>query len=321
MKQLHAVAAVLLLFPNFGLTQLPRVVSLNIQATEVSTSPDGLLATENAAFNLIDGMCGQVPLGVPANYIVYGAFNMQTGIFMTWYEYMQSDGLYGDPLFNWASGSWHTFTGTCSLKPASAWIEPGFRSLGGWVYNMGTRRPRDSRYSRMNIRLPGFTAKTSTFAWRSRCKNVNQMADTFRDMPEIPGWLKHIWKGLELRVESSHFHSKSIQVPIGQEARAIATTNVVVVRAQLVLHVEKWYWYYGPAINGVASGWYGMGGQWNDIYTARAWVDASGIVQQRPEDPRDFDTPAWCYCVQIDENTVFRPHVHNRHDEPEELKD
>jgi len=135
------------------------------------------------------------------------------------------------------------------------------------------------------------------------------MADTFRDMPEIPDWLKRIWKGLELRVESSHVHKKCIQVPIGQEAQAIATTNVVVVRAQLVLHVERWYWYYGPGMGGEATDWQGMGGRWNDIYAALAWVDAIGLVQQRPEDPLRLNAPAWWYCVQMDENTIFRPYV------------
>ena len=138
MKQLHAVAAVLLLFPNFGLTQLPPLVSLHIQAKDVTTSPDRLLAVEDDAFDLIDGMCGQVPVGSPADYTVSGAFNMQTGVFMTWNEYIHSVGRYhGNPQFHWAFGSWHTFTGTCSLKPASAWIEPSYRSHGVWAVQYG----------------------------------------------------------------------------------------------------------------------------------------------------------------------------------------
>ena len=110
-------------------------------------------------------------------------------------------------------------------------------------------------------------------------------------------------------MESEAVYRKLISIPYGQEAQAIATTNVVAVRAQLVLHVERWYWYYGPGAGGDAAGWQGMGEQWNDIYAARAWVEARGLVQQRPEDPLQQNDPAWWYCVQIDDNTVFRPHV------------
>ena len=71
MKQLHAVAAVLLLFPNFRLTQSLFPMSLNIQAKNLIPSPDGLL-NEQTEFNLIDGMCGQVPEGSLADFTVSG---------------------------------------------------------------------------------------------------------------------------------------------------------------------------------------------------------------------------------------------------------
>ena len=313
MKQPHAVAAVLLLFPNFALTQERFLyTSLNIQAMNVANSPDGMLAVGDRAFNLIDGMCGQVPDGSPADFTVSGAYNMATGDFMTWSRYINTIGLYhGNPLFNWAGGPWHTFTGTCSLKPASAWVENGYRSDGSWVHNTGDpTRPRATRVSTINIRLPGFTVKTETTSWRSRCENINQMADTFRAMPEIPNGIKRIWKGLELREESTHVHKKPIAVPHALEAQAVAITNVLVMHAQLVLNVERYYWYYEPALSGVDAGWLGMGGLWNNIYADPAWVEARGLVEVRPRDL--FPTrayPPWWYCVTIDENTIFRPYV------------
>jgi len=135
------------------------------------------------------------------------------------------------------------------------------------------------------------------------------MADTFRDMPEIPGGLKHIWKGLEMREETFRQHTEIIHIPYGFEGAAIATTNVLVIRAQLVLNVERWYWYYGPAMNGAAAGWQGMEGQWNNIYADGAWVEARGLVQQKPENPWATDTPKWWSCVVIDENPVLRRYV------------
>jgi len=307
MKQLHAVAAVLLLFPNFVLTQpmLPR--SLNLQAKNLIYSPDRLLNAQTA-FSLIDRMCGQVPEGSPADFTVSGAYNEETGDFKTWNEYMNMIGKYWNPQFFWATGPWHTFIGTCSLKPASARIEHGDRSEGSWVHNMSPRRRESIIDSHINIRLPGFSAQTPTVSWRSRCENVNQIADTFRDMPEIPNWLKGMWKGLEMREQSDHYHSKSILVPWGQEAMAIATTNVLVIRAQLVLNVKRWYWYYEPARSGIATGWKGMGEQWNDIYADRAWVEARGLLQQKPENLMRMGFPEWWSCVVIEENTIFRPY-------------
>ena len=38
-------------------------------------------------------------------------------------------------------------------------------------------------------------------------------------------------------------------------------------------------------MSGVAAGWQGMGGQWNNIYADRAWVEAKGLVQQKPKNP------------------------------------
>jgi hypothetical protein len=184
MKQLHTVAAVLLLFPHLGLTQDRFFdMSLNIQATDLVNSPDGLLDM-GTAFNFIDEICGQVPEGSTPDFTVSGAYNMDTGDFMIWSEYMSTMGQYGNPQFNWAAGSWHTFTGTCSLKPASAWVENSYRSVGRWVRNTGARQTA-GRFSRINIRLPGFTAETSMSSWRSRCENVDQMVDIFRAMPEI----------------------------------------------------------------------------------------------------------------------------------------
>ena len=73
---------------------------------------------------------------------------------------------------------------------------------------------------------------------------------------------------------------------------------MLVIHAQVVLNVERWYWYYGPAMSGVAAGWQGMGGLWNNIYAEDAWVEARGLVQQRPEDILSTDNvPEWWYCV------------------------
>jgi hypothetical protein len=174
------------------------------------------------------------------------------------------------------------------------------------VWN-GSRR-QASRISRIKIRLAGFTAETLTSSWRSRCENVDQMAETFRAMPEIIDDLKKIWIGLDIREErvTDDFH-KSIQVPSRHEGQAVATTNVLVVHAQLVLNVEKWHWYYEPEISGVAAGWQGMGGLWNNIYADLAWVEARGLVEQRPVDPREQNIPYWWYCVNMGRNTEFVP--------------
>jgi hypothetical protein len=310
MKQLHTVAAVLLLFPNLGLAQ-DRLyeASLNIQAMDLANSPDRLLDM-GTAFNFIDEICGQVPEGSRPDFTVSGAYNMHTGDFMIWSEYMNMMGRYGNPEFHWAAGSWHTFTGTCSLKPASTWVEHGYTSYGGWTRNMGARRVTASRPSPIDIRLAGFTAETWTESWRSRCENVDQMAETFRAMPEIDDELKRIWKGLDLRVESVvHRYQKSIEVPFDHEGQAVATTNMLVIRAQLVLNVESWYWYYEPELSGVAPGWQGMGGLWNNVYADFAYVEARGLVEQRPVNPWEAPyVPAWWYCVNMGPwNTVIRP--------------
>jgi hypothetical protein len=127
------------------------------------------------------------------------------------------------------------------------------------------------------------------------------MADTFGAMPELSGYIKTIWKGLSpnLRVESTHTYRRPIQIPYGHKGMAVAATNVLVVRAQLVLNVQNWYWYYEPEMSGVAVGWQGMGGLWNYVYAEHAWVEARGLVEQIPEDPREENMPEWWYCVNM----------------------
>jgi len=300
MKQLHTIAAVLLLFPNSGLTQERMYEAfLNIRAKDLATSPDGLLNRGTASI-LIDNICGQAPDGAPADFVVSGAYNMVTGNFMTWNQFINTVGLFGNPQFNRAIGHWHTFTGTCSLKPTSLWAENSYRSEGTWTFN--TAGPNaSSRRSRIDIRLPGFSARTSTNSWRSRCDSVDLMADTFRAMPQLSDYTKKIWKGLDLRVESTIPYTKYIQVPNRHKGMIVATTNVLVVHAQLVLNVQRWYWYYEPEWCGITVGWQGMEGLWNYVYADRAWVEARGLVQMAPEDPRNLnlDIPEWWYCVNM----------------------
>jgi hypothetical protein len=312
MKQLYmTVAAVLLFFPNFGLTQERFYeVSLPIRANDIVNSPDRLLDM-GTAFTFIDEICGQIPEGSPSYVTASGAYNMDTGDFMIWNEYMSTVGLFGNPVFHWAVGPWHTFEGTCSLKPASVWVEHSYRSEGGWVFNRA-RRPKASRFSPIDIHLPGFSAETSMFSWRSRCEDVDQMAATFRAMPEFTHELRTIWKGLDpgLRKESIHSWMKSIEVPFEHEGQAVATTSVLVVKALLVLNVQRWYWYYEPGMSGVTTGWQGMEGLWDNVYADLAWVEARGLVQQRPVNPLLPDKPDWWYCVNMGpENHIFRPKI------------
>src|ERR1700733_2538875 len=76
MKQLYmTVAAVLLLFPNFGLTQERFYeVLLPIRANDIVDSPDGLLDM-GTAFTFIDKICGQIPEGSPPYVTASGAYN------------------------------------------------------------------------------------------------------------------------------------------------------------------------------------------------------------------------------------------------------
>jgi hypothetical protein len=307
MKQLHTVAAVLLLFPNLGLTQNRMYETFyNIQAMDLAKSPGplsvGLIGAETA-YMFIDEICGQVPEGSDPEFTISGAYNMGTGDFMTWEEYITS-GVWqnGNAAFYWASGPWHTFKGTCSLKPASAWAENSYTSEGRWARNMGSSGA-PSRTSRVEIRLPGFSAETLMFSWHSRCENVDQMADTFRAMPGLSEDLKSIWKGLQLgfRQESVKVYPKSIEVPFGHEGQTVATTMVIVVQAHLVLNVKEWYWYYEPEMSGIATGWQGMGGPWDYVYSKHAWVRAKGLAQQTPVSPIEpiRPRPDWWYCVNM----------------------
>jgi hypothetical protein len=315
MKQLHTVAAVVLLFPNLALTQNRRLEkSYNIKAMDLAESPgpeaNGLIGA-GTAFRIIDDICGQVPEGSDPRFEISGAYNMLNGGFMTWEQYMSGVGQNGNPEFYWASGPWHTFKGTCSLKPLSSWVKHSSISQGEWVPNTGDRDTA-IRMSPILIILPGFRTETSVSSWRSRCKNVDEMAETFRAMGELPQDLKDIWKGLDRRVASHQLHIQEIQVPFGHEGRAMAATMALVVQAQLVLHVKEWYWYYEPAISGVASGWQGMGGLWNSVYSKDAWVRAEGLVQQmaagNPQD--DARRPFWWYCVSLAPwNTQIRRYI------------
>ena len=162
---------------------------------------------------IIDDICGQVPEGSDPGFEISGAYNMGTGDFMRWEQYMSGVGQNGNAEFYWASGPWHTFKGTCSLKPVSSWAENSYTSEGQWAYNTGDSDTA-SRVSRVEIRLPGFSAETLISSWRSRCENVDQMAETFRAMPELPQDLKNIWKGLDLRQESIQVYRKSIRSTI-----------------------------------------------------------------------------------------------------------
>jgi hypothetical protein len=271
---------------------------------DLVNSPDGLLDM-GTAFSFIDEICGQVPEGAPTGFIVSGAYNMDTGDFMTWSAYSSTVGQHGEPQFFWAVGPWHTFTGTCSLKPASAWVENSYTSYGTWAWNGAQMMA--TRASRIKIHLAGFSAVTETSSWRSRCENVDQIAATFGAMPEIPDKLKKMWKGLDLREESFPEFSKLLRLPYRHEGQQVATTNVLVVEAQLVLNVQRWYWYYEPGMSGVTTGWQGMGGLWNYIYADLAWVQARGLIEQRPVDPREEGVPDWWYCVNLGpENVLLR---------------
>jgi hypothetical protein len=131
-------------------------------------------------------------------------------------------------------------------------------------------------------------------------------------MPEFTHELRTIWKGLDpgLRKESIHSWMKSIEVPFENEGQAVATTSVLVVKALLVLNVQRWYWYYEPGMSGVTTGWQGMEGLWDNVYADLAWVEARGLVQQRPVNPLLPDKPDWWYCVNMGpENHIFRPKI------------
>ena len=278
---------------------------------DLVNSPDRRRLDMGTAFTLIDGMCGQIPEGAPPGFKASGAYNMETRRFMVWDEYIRTVGQFGNPRFFWAVGPWQTFVGTCSLKPASAWVEHSYRSEGSWVWN-GAKRPKASRESHIDIRLPGFSAETSMSSWRSRCENVDQMAETFRAMPELTDDLRTLWKGLDLREESVHSFTKSIQVPFRHEGQAVATTSVLVVKAHPVLNVERWYWYYEPGSSGISTGWQGMGELWNNVYTDLAWVEARGLAQQRPVDPMTPGTPDWWYCVNMARIPYLGKWTHSR---------
>jgi hypothetical protein len=274
----------------------------NIHAMDLDDAPappfDRVMGM-GTAFIFIDEICGQVPEWSYPGYIISGAYNMDNGDFMTWEQYMSGVGQNGNAAFYWANGPWHTFKGTCSLKPESAWAENSYTSDGNWAYNMAGGG-YTSRFSGIDLQLPGFSAETLISSWDSRCENVDQMAETFQAMPGLSEDLKKLWKGLQpaFRQQSSQFYRKSIEVPFRFEGRTIAATQVLVVQALLVLNIKKWYWYYEPEMSGIATGWQGMGREWEYVYSKLAWVRAKGLAQQIPVNPLDSrPRPIWWHCV------------------------
>jgi hypothetical protein len=299
MKQFHTLAVLLLVFPNFGLTQPQKRLyekSLTLEAKNLVELPDELLDI-GKAFTLIDTLCSQEVEGLDGFHpgTVSGAYNMDTGEFMEWNEYVETVGRDASPDYYLATGWWHTFWGTCSLKPESYWDEHSYTSLGSWGANTGLER--GSRRSYIDVRFAGFTATTTTDSWRERCENVDEMAETFRAMPEVPEAEKTIWKGLDRRVEQTKTFLRFVGMKPGYRGRARATTKVRVVHAKVVFHIGEWYWNYNDEIYGSANTWQRMGGQWDNVYADLAYVEARGLVEQMPGDPNDPDRET---CANMD---------------------
>ena len=83
-------------------------LSLNIQAKDLVNSPDELLNMETA-FTFIDEICGQVPEGSDPGFPISGAYNMDTGDFMAWGEYISTAAIweYSVLLGRWAVAHIH----------------------------------------------------------------------------------------------------------------------------------------------------------------------------------------------------------------------
>jgi len=282
MKQFHTLAVLLLVFANFGLTQRERLgeKSIDFTAQNLTDSPDNLLNPETA-FTFIDTICGQKAVG-PVVGEIYGAYNSETGDSMKWGEYVTTVGENGNHDYHMATGPWRTFSGSCYLAPESTWVENSITSRGSWEHNR--EREITIRECRIEINMVGFTAKTSTRTWYSRCQNVDLMANIFKAMP-IPDRVLTTWKGLGRRAAESRYKTVPISLRPRFWGNVFATTMVRTVHAKMVLNIVEWNECYNDDSCSKTTGWLGMGGLWNYVYSPLAYVEASGLTQLVPESP------------------------------------
>jgi hypothetical protein len=283
MKSIYTLAAILLVFLESVLTDdnnRQGVTDLGLQGNNLGQLPNGLLNAQRA-FWLIDKLCGQKGDGIHTGpSTVSGAFNVVTGEFMAWYDYIETVGQnqnYEDYL---ATGEWNTFYGECSLQPRWMWWEHSYKSYGKWAENK--KYTTGSRKASVDVRFAGFTATTTMSSWFVKCNNVDEMANEFRWMPALPQEEKTIWQGLDRRYEQTIKMERSIYLRGREKGRIVATTVVRVVHAVQVFQVSKWYWHFANDLHGSASSWMDLGPEWERVYADLAYVEGRGICQQVP---------------------------------------
>ena len=239
----------------------------------------------------MDRICGQKPdkpienevKGAMYNH-VRGAYNSETGDYMRWKKYMETVGANGNPDYGWATpGPWRTFSGVCFLGPWSTWTQHGPTSQGTREHNRGEWTA--IQRSIITVQIPGFTAKTSMHSWYSRCQNGRLMADIFQRLPRIPLRVLSTWVSLQRWKARSRRRYAAVSVPSGFYGSAFTTTMLRIVHAKMVMKIEKWNECYDDGSCGSATGWLGMGGEWDYVYAPHAYVEGSGIVQQMPGNP------------------------------------
>jgi hypothetical protein len=321
MKQFHTIAAILLVLCKLGLTDSDDSDSDGVdriqfatfdtfRAKDLSELPDRqrFMSVARASKSLMDALCNQEVEGPQALNpgSVSGAYNVKTGQFLTWDQYVKQEGENENYGYYMASGQWQTFWGYCSLQPESTWIERSYTTFGKWRRNKGRIKRTRVKVSKCDVRLAGFTVYTTTVAWREQCKNVDDMAEIFRDMP-LPADVKMSWKGLDRRVEAVKPMQRELRVPAGFKGRTVATTVVRVVNAKLVFHVMHWFWHDNDASRGTGNTWQNMGGEWSDVYADLAWVEAKGLCQQLPDLPDSDPNVDGCINMAIPQIVALEP--------------
>jgi hypothetical protein len=303
MKSIYTLAATLLVFPESVVTDdniRKGVTDLGLQAMNLSQVPYGLLNAQTA-FHLIDKLCGQNGDGIhTGTSTVSGAFNVDTGQFMAWHDYVPyvktvlgQNLNYDDYL---AMGGWNTFYGECSLQPQSTWWERSYMSTGGWATNF--QNNPSVRKVLVDVRFEGFAATCTMASWHAKCNNVDTIADEFRRI--VPEDMKTAWTGLDRRYEQTIRMRRSVYLYPEQRARVVATTVVRVVHAVQVFRVSNWYWHYEDGAHGSASSWLGLGPEWEQVYADLAFVEGRGICQQGPSVGRVHSTGQADPCVNMD---------------------
>jgi hypothetical protein len=238
------------------------------------------LIGDNAALLLITHLCSQPQDGIHGNFMVSGAYNVETRVFLTWARYRSTVGKDNDmDTFYAAKAPWETFWGECSIKPQAAWFERGPTTFGEPYENPQNEDATQS--VSISVDIPAFAGYTTLPESEGDAESPELMKRLFSNIG-LPANMILGWTGLQRMESVVEQHSLSLPFQARTQKTLMASTSFQTVRAVPVFQVHQYNWNRKDR-KGTADSWMDRGDAWKSVYSPSGYIEGTGIHVQTPD--------------------------------------